>query len=237
MKHHDHRRTVGIRGHVVRRVVDQFHRPRGFSGRLAGWVMANRSSNRRRNAWVITLLDVAPTDRVLEIGFGPGIAIREAAARATEGLVCGVDHSEVMLRQARRRNAGAIRAGRVDLRLATADRLPNFDAQFDKVLAVNSMGFWDDPVACLRAVRSLLRPGGRIAIASQPRSPGATTETSRQAGEDMATCLVEARFSDMQIETLPLKPPVVCVLATNAAPWTVASDIQATSDLRKRLQK
>ena len=95
MKHHDHRRTVGIRGHVVRRVVDQFHRPRGFSGRLAGWVMANRSSNRRRNAWVITLLDVAPTDRVLEIGFGPGIAIREAAARATEGLVCGVDHSEV----------------------------------------------------------------------------------------------------------------------------------------------
>src|SRR5258706_16163915 len=101
---------------------------------------------------------------------------------------CGVDHSEVMLRQARRRNAGAIRAGRVDLRLATADRLPNFDAQFDKVLAVNSMGFWDDPVACLRALRSLLRPGGRIAIASQPRSPGATTETSRQAGEAMATC-------------------------------------------------
>jgi hypothetical protein len=79
------------------------------------------------------------------------------------------------------------------------------------------MGFWDDPVACLRAMRSLLRPGGRIAIASQPRCPGATAETSREAGQDIAARLIEAGFSGTQIETLPLKPPVVCVLATNAA--------------------
>jgi SAM-dependent methyltransferase len=78
-------------------------------------------------------------------------------------VVCGVDHSEVMLGQARRRNAEAIRAGRVDLRPGTAGRLPSFDAVFDKVLAVNSMGFWEDQVACLRSIRSLLQPGGRIA--------------------------------------------------------------------------
>ena len=58
--------------------------------------------------------------------------------------------------------------------------------------------------------------GGRIAIASQPRCPGATAETSREAGQAIATCLVEAGFSDTRIETLPLEPPVVCVLATNA---------------------
>src|SRR5258706_13702521 len=122
--------------------------------------MAIRSASRRRNAWVITLLDVAPTDSVLEIGFGPGIAIREAAARATEGLVCGVDHSEVMLRQARRRNAGAIRAGRVDLRLATADRLPNFDAQFDKVLASTR---WASGISRSRACARCGRCSGPVA--------------------------------------------------------------------------
>jgi len=216
MNHHDRSRTAGLRRRIVRRVVSQFHRPRGVGGRIAGWVMAHRASNRRRNAWVVSLLDVARTDRVLEIGFGPGIAVRESAARACDGLVCGVDHSEVMLRQARRRNADAIRAGRVDLRLAKADCLPSFAVPFDKVLAVNSMGFWEDPEACLRTVRSLLRPGGRIAIASQPRCPGATAETSREAGQAIATCLVEAGFSDTRIETLPLEPPVVCVLATNA---------------------
>jgi ubiquinone/menaquinone biosynthesis C-methylase UbiE len=217
MKHHDRSRTGGLKRRIVGRVVGQFHRPTGVGGRVAGWVMAKRSSNRKRNAWVVSLLDMARTDRVLEVGFGPGIAIRESAARASEGLVCGIDHSEVMVRHARRRNAEAVRAGRVDLRLATAERLPSFDAQFDKVLAVNSIGFWDDQVACLRSLRSSLRPGGRIAIASQPRCPGATAETSDEAGKHIATCLIEAGFSDTRIETLPLKPPVVCVLATNTA--------------------
>jgi SAM-dependent methyltransferase len=217
MTPHDRSRTGDLKRRILPRVVGQFHRPRGVGGRLAGWVMAKRSSNRRRNAWVVSLLEVARTDRVLEIGFGPGIAIREAADRATDGLVCGVDHSEVTLGQAQRRNAGAIRAGRVDLRLASAEHLPRFDAVFDKVLAVNSIGFWDDPGTCLRSVRALLRPGGLIAIASQPRCPGATAKTSSEAGEDIAMRLVEAGFSDIQVEALPLEPPVVCVLATNPA--------------------
>src|SRR5260370_9173990 len=218
MNHHHRPRSGGLRRRIVRRVVSQSHRRRGLGGRLAGWVMAHRSSNRTRNAWVISLLDVARTDRVLEIGFGPGIAIRESAARATDGLVCGVDHSEVMLRQARRRNADAIRAGRVDLRLATAERLPSFDPQFDKVLPVNSMAFWPDPAGGLPSIQALLAPGGRIAIVSQPRCPGATAETTCEAGQDIARRLVEAGFSDTEIETLPLKPPVVWVLATHGAP-------------------
>ncbi len=65
----------------MRRVVGQFMRPHGPGGHVTGWVMAHRSSNRRRNRWVVSLLDVQPTDRVLEIGFGPGIAVRELAAR------------------------------------------------------------------------------------------------------------------------------------------------------------
>jgi hypothetical protein len=39
---------------------------------MAGSVMAHRSSNRRRNACAVSLLDVQRHDRVLEIGFGPG---------------------------------------------------------------------------------------------------------------------------------------------------------------------
>ena len=61
--------SVGER--VLASVVGQFHRPHGVGGRLAGSVMAHRRSNRDRNHWVVSLLDVQPTDRVLEIGFGP----------------------------------------------------------------------------------------------------------------------------------------------------------------------
>src|SRR6266536_937617 len=205
--------AVGLKQKTMGAVVGQFHRPHGFGGRAAGWVMAKRGSNRQRNVWAVGLLDVQPHDRALEIGFGPGVAVREFARRATSGLVVGIDHSEVMVRQARKRNAAAVRAGRVDLRLGTAERLPAFDASCDKILAVNSLMFWDDPVDRLVELRSLLRPGGRIAIAFQPRGPGATDETAAQAGEEIAKQFAAAGFTDVRVETLDLRPTnAVCVL-------------------------
>src|SRR5262245_1241400 len=88
----------------------QFRQPRGFAGWLAGWEMALRSSNRQRNVWAVGLLGVEPTDRVLDIGFGPVIAIRELSRRATQDLVCRVDLEKVKVRQATRRNAAALPA-------------------------------------------------------------------------------------------------------------------------------
>jgi SAM-dependent methyltransferase len=190
----------------------QFRRPRGFAGWLVGWEMALRSSNRKRNIWAVGLLGVKPTDRVLEIGFGPGIAIRELSRRATHGLVCGVDHSAVMVRQATRRNAAAVRAGRVDLRLGSAEHLPAFAELFDKVLAVNNMGMWREPAERLKEIHRRMRPGGRIAIVSQPRCPGATAETTVAAGREIATRLTAAGFTGIRSDMLALKPPVVCVI-------------------------
>ena len=190
----------------------QFVRPRSLAGWLVGWEMALRSSNRKRNVWAVELLGVETTDRVLEIGFGPGIAIRELSRRATGGLVCGVDHSAVMVRQARRRNRAAVRAGRVDLRCASAERLPAFEEPFDKALAVNNMGMWPKPDERLKELRSLMRSGGRIAIVSQPRCPGATAQTTVAAGREIAARLTEAGFTRIRSDTLALKPPVVCVI-------------------------
>jgi len=190
----------------------QFRQPRGFAGWLVGWEMALRSSNRQRNVWAVGLLGVEPTDRVLEIGFGPEIAIRELSRRATHGLVCGVDHSAVMVRQATRRNAEAMRAGRVVLRLGSAEHLPAFAEPFDKVLAVNNMGMWREPDEGLKALHRLMRPGGRIAIVSQPRCPGATAETTAAAGRKITARLTAAGFTSIRSDTLALKPPVICAL-------------------------
>jgi SAM-dependent methyltransferase len=207
---------MGLKEKTMGAVFGQFRRPHGFGGRAVGWIMAKRGSNRERNIWAVGLLDVQPQDHVLEIGFGPGVAIREFARRATSGLVVGVDHSEVMVRQARKRNAAAVRAGRVDLRLGTAERLPAVGASFDKILAVNSLMFWDDPVNRLVELRALLRPGGRIAIAYQPRGPGATDETATQAGHEMAEQFGAAGFIDVRVETLDLQPTnAVCVLGVS----------------------
>ncbi len=218
-----------FRRRVVARVVQQFGRPRGTAGHLAGWVMAHRGSNRQRNRWVVSLLDVQPTDRVLEIGFGPGLAVAELSRRATRGHVYGIDHSAVMVRQAGRRNAAAVRAGRVDLRHTPVDRLPLLDGPLDAVVAVNSVGFWPDPVERLRAVRGLLRPGGRIALASQPRCPGATADTTARAARELHDLLTRAGFTPTRVEFLRLTPPVACVLATTTPPDALGGARRARS--------
>lgn len=212
---------MALRRRLFARVRRQFGHPRGLVGRAAGWVMANRRSNRQRNNWVVSLLGVRSTERVLEVGFGPGLAIAEMARHITDGCVCGIDHSEVMLQQATKRNASAIQAGRVTLTLGTIERLPPaLVGPFDAVLTVNSLGFWTAPGERLESLRRRLTPGGRIAIASQPRCPGATPNTSLDAASKITDLLQSAGFTQARTEILDLDPPVVCVLAVNPEPAT-----------------
>jgi len=216
-------RVVGSAGIAVVRALDrdvigQGHHPQGAAGSVTGWVFAHRPSNRQRNRWAVSLLDVQPADQVLEIGFGPGLAVAQLA-RAGAGHVYGVDHSAVMLRQASRRNAAAIRAGRVTLISASVDGLPPaLDGPFDAILAVNSLGFWPAPAERLAELRRRLAPGGRAAIVSQPRCHGATAGTSRGAADEIENLLRSAGFTQLSTETLPLSPPVVCVLAAGPGP-------------------
>src|SRR5271165_1522341 len=151
---------MSMRKRLGRRIVSQFMNPRGLPGRLVGWEMALRPSNRKRNAWAVSLMDVEASDRVLEVGFGPGIAIREFARRATSGEIVGIDRSTVMWAQAARRNASAIREGRVSLTVASIEDRPRLVGPFDKILAVNNMGMWQAPELRLKDLTGMLRDGG-----------------------------------------------------------------------------
>jgi SAM-dependent methyltransferase len=144
----------------------QFARPRGFGGRLAGWLMARK--NGAMNARCVEWLAVAPADRVLEIGFGHGRTLAWLAERAPSGVVVGIDPSPEMLRMAARRNRAAIQSGRVQLARGTAEVLPFPTARFDKLLAVNCVQFWDLPRAFAEAQR-VLRPGGVLLIGVRMR--------------------------------------------------------------------
>jgi ubiquinone/menaquinone biosynthesis C-methylase UbiE len=194
-------------------IIQQFGRPSGPLGLLVGLVMRVRTSNRVRNWRTVELLDIRPDDRVLEVGFGPGLAVARAAELASAGKVVGIDHSELMLRQASRRNAGVIRAGRVELLVGSAGDLPRFDGPFDKVFAVNVFMFWEDPVAVLTGLRQVMKPGGVIAVTLQPRNRGATADDTQAAAERIAASLRAAGFAEVRMEILEMAPvPAACVL-------------------------
>ena len=202
---------------IKRYLVRQAGNPHGLVGRAEGWLFAYRPSNRRRNTWAVELLGIRHEDRVLEIGFGPGRAIEALARRC--GHVYGVDRSAVMLRQATRRNSAAIRSGRVTLTVGSVEELP-VGGPFDAVLAVNSLGFWTEPAARLRELRDVLAPGGRIALVSQPRTPGATRDTTLEAGGRLTAMLEAAGFARTASHMLEFDPPAVCVIGINDPPPT-----------------
>lgn len=183
---------------LTKTIVQQFEKPRGLLGVIVGLIMGVRPSNRLRSLRTVELLNIRPEDRILEIGFGPGLAIARAAELATAGKVVGIDHSVLMLRQARRRNAATILAGHVELLLGSADALAPFTERFDKVFAVNVYMFWKDPVSALSGVRHVMKPGGVIALTLQPRNRGATGDDARAAGERMTASLRAAGFSEMR---------------------------------------
>lgn len=196
----------------------QFGKPVGFWGQVAGWIMGHRPSNRERNAWAASLLNVQPSDHVLEIGCGPGLAIARMSTLVSHGQIVGIDHSEVMLDQARKRNTHSIARGRVELLLASVSDLPPFRLPFDKILSVNSVQYWGNPTAVLRTLRRLMNPGGRIAIALQPRFQGATNKDTLEAGRDMVEQLKEAGFRQVRLEIKPMKPvSVACAVGINEA--------------------
>jgi len=195
------------------RLIAQFGRPTGWIGRVAGWVMATRPSNRARNRWTVEQLALRPTDRVLELGYGPGLAIALAAARVPRGEVIGVDHSEEMRAQATARNRDAVADGRVRLEVGDAEALPAALGQFDAIFSANVAMFWRDPVAMFRALLLHLVPGGVVATTYQPRHRKARPEDADAMADRLAAWLREAGYGDIRVERLPLDPlPAVCVI-------------------------
>ena len=153
--------------HIMQSVLRRmFGQPLGFLGRLGGVIMAR--TNDACGAWVIELLNVASNESVLEVGFGPGMAIRRLSALAAH--VVGIDPSREMVAQARARNAIAIENGRVELWHGSVGDLPFADETFHKAMAVNSMQIWPDADAGLREMWRVLKLGGTIALGFTPHS-------------------------------------------------------------------
>jgi ubiquinone/menaquinone biosynthesis C-methylase UbiE len=204
----EERMSIGKRWeHFIDR---QYRRPTGIIGQVIGSRMVRQ--HEPENVWSVGLLDVQPTDHVLEVGFGPGLAIALLTERASRGLVTGVDFSPAMLALARRRNARAIKTGRVVLRAGEATALPFADATFDKALSIHTLYFWPDPGRALTELRRVLKPGGRLVLTFLPedRWPGgvqAATIAGVYTGQEVAQLLHEAGFAQAQVEPGPEQKP------------------------------
>lgn len=206
----DHKTSPTAR--LMARLNNNFGEPRGYLGRLAGWIMARE--NVRANQLVVELLEIGPEDRVIEIGCGPGVALADAAGRTRHGLAIGVDPSAVMVAQANRRCRAAIGAGRAEVQRASAAALPYPDGSFTRAFTVNALPHWPSARDGLAEMLRVLAPGATMVVALRkqrqsggvdPHTHGVTDE--EVAGlcttlEDLGLVGVGSRDCDMGRETL-----------------------------------
>src|SRR5262245_3174809 len=102
-----------------------------FVGRYSGPVAAK----------FLALASVTEGQRALDVGCGTGALTRALVERLGSAAVCAVDPSDSFVAATRARFPG------VDVRNASAERLPFRDGTFDSALAQLVVHFMKDPLA------------------------------------------------------------------------------------------
>jgi SAM-dependent methyltransferase len=159
-----------------------------------------------------------PGERALDVGCGTGALTDPLVALLGVGAVSAVDPSESFVASVRER------LPTLDVRTAVAERLPFDDDGFDLALAQLVVHFMSDPVAGLREMARVTRPGGTVAAsvwdhagghgplstfwrAVDDLDPGATDESALAgAGEGrLAALFTEAGLHDVQPGSLVVR--------------------------------
>jgi ubiquinone/menaquinone biosynthesis C-methylase UbiE len=148
--------------------------------------------NPKSNRLLPSVADLEASQTVLDIGCGPGAAVRAASPLVTKAV--GVDRSEAMIEIARRRSQ---RLDNVEFSVAGAEELPFADSTFDRVWTIHSFHHWEDRAKGLTESRRVLRPGGKLLIIE--------SDTSGSHGLDQ----VRAAAVVGQLEELGLVDPEI----------------------------
>jgi len=107
------------------------------------------------------LLDrLGPGQDLLDVGCGPGTITRDLARLVAPGMVVGIDAAPTVIAEASAEASG----GNVSFRVGDVYTLPFADGSFDIVHAHQVLQHLAEPVAALREMRRVLRPGGLVAV-------------------------------------------------------------------------
>jgi ubiquinone/menaquinone biosynthesis C-methylase UbiE len=108
-------------------------------------------------------IDSAKT--VLDLGCGTGVAARAIARRqGFTGRVTGIDLSPYLTAEAKRLAEGEGVAGAVEFLTGNARTLNLPEASFDSVVAHTLVSHVEDPLAALREIARIVKPGGTVGI-------------------------------------------------------------------------
>lgn len=198
-------------------IARQAGHPAGWFGRFLLRVMARETSAFNRE--VLDALAIVDGERVLEVGFGHGQTLRDAAALTPGARFAGIDIAPDAQKVASRRCRALIEAGRLELQTGDAAALPWSDSSFEAVYSVHTIYFWQHPENVLAEIRRVLSRPGRLVIGMRDRTDDAATHFPASvyrfhSGDEVALMLRAAGFSSVEVRTAAANANLRVVVAT-----------------------
>ena len=142
---------------MLRFIGNQFKRPSGFFGRVVSKIMIKGNSPEYDK--IIPELEINQNESILEIGYGHGVGIDRIASKYN-CRISGIDFSELMFREASKRNKKHIENKKVELRYGDFLNSEMVTNKYDKVFCLNVIYFWDRLDEPFVKIRRGLKEGG-----------------------------------------------------------------------------
>ena len=179
--------------------------PAGLGGKLMVRMM--NVGHRALARGGLRFLPLSAHPKSLDCGCGGGANIRTLLKKCPQGIVKGVDISDVSVTTARRVNRSAIADGHCAVWQESVDELIFAADWFDAVTAFETVYFWPDLPKSFREIRRVLRPGGTLLICNECSgdAPGDEAWTKKIAGmriypaAELQRLLEQAGFRRIQI--------------------------------------
>ncbi len=177
----------------------QARKPSGIFGRFVGSRIFDKK-NIELNDFMRELLTIQKDDHIMEIGFGTGRLMSEMAELANQGVVEGIDFSDVMVSVAQKRNMKHITNGRIIIRQGDFDEISYDNNRFDKICSANTIYFWQNPEKTLQKILNILKIGGKLVLGFHDKTHLEKMSLSRDvfrfySQDDVRTLLINAGFT------------------------------------------
>jgi ubiquinone/menaquinone biosynthesis C-methylase UbiE len=177
--------------------------PRGLAGRITVMVMNLGHKSIYKNA--ADVLQLQPDDDLLEVACGNGYFIKKYASHVHS--VAGLDLSELVVKMAKKKHRGRIKAGTADFIHGDASQLPWEDNRFSVAVTMGSFTSFPKPLESLKELYRVLRPGGRVIVSIEWNAEDGLDHTKevRDYGmrmwteDDIRATLKEAGFPEIGI--------------------------------------
>lgn len=149
---------------LIERVAQNLRKPTG--GLFGAYIRLSLTlSNKDLSKIAVQLLQIKPHQTVLEVGFGPGVGIKEvlnSGLRDGPGKMYGVDFSTPICENVKRKFEQDILSGKLTILNEDVAKMSIPAETFDKVFHINSHLYWPDmDTACAELYRSM-KSGGTM---------------------------------------------------------------------------